>query len=224
MTEESVNEMKAAVAYAFNVMSNNKPVVTKEGYEAAMSKIDADSYGLPDFDDFGKEVLDMDTYIETLTGALTTPGTVPEGDLSNIIRQMTQTFRQLAKDLGKSESDAGASGSEEESEKPMIPEMKQMLATVAWSFNVISGMKPTCGEKEWNAAMAKIDSKSFGGFPDFSAFESDVLDMDTYIKVFTGQFTTPGAVPDEQLKQILPAVTEQFAKFSAALGKPVPKD
>ena len=101
MSEKSIKEMKACVAWTFNVVSKGKPVVTEKEYYDAFENVDGESYGLPDFEDFEKEVLDMDTFVNVFCGAVTTPGAVPEKDLPEMIASVTRTFTSLAKDLGK---------------------------------------------------------------------------------------------------------------------------
>ena len=64
-------------------------------------KFDSASFGFPDFDDFDTEMLDMDTFVNMFSGAMTTPGAVPESDLPEMIASTTKTFTSLANTLGK---------------------------------------------------------------------------------------------------------------------------
>ena len=92
----------------------------------------------------------MDTFVNMFSGAMTTPGAVPESDLPEMIACTTKTFTSLANTLGKPVPDTQDSSTEKTTSS--IDEMK---AVIAWTFNIISNGKPVCSEKEWDAALGK---------------------------------------------------------------------
>ena len=85
-----------------------------------MEKIDKDSYGFPDFDDFEQDPVDMETFVNLFTAQMVIPDAIPSKDLPSIVSTTKMMFRTLAKDLGTPVPDEDGEEDEE-----IIPEKKK---------------------------------------------------------------------------------------------------